>query len=245
VSYPVVRRIIAGLDRGLLALAHGGAQEFGTISNLPKPVSLNPGALNWLKALPCVMPDARPRDDDGHESSRQVADDYDFLSFDELAVATVGQRMPNADLDAMRMVILLHRVARAVVYDLESTVHRPAGWSWSAFRLMFTIWTSGPLESSRAAELSGMSRAAVSSLTKTLSAAGLLQRTPNAQDGRSYVLSLTGGGVKAVVAIFAKHNLRETEWANLISAQEREMLNAVLVKLAHRAHEQDWVSERF
>jgi len=28
VSYPVVRRIIAGLDRGLIALAHGGAQEY-------------------------------------------------------------------------------------------------------------------------------------------------------------------------------------------------------------------------
>ena len=28
VSYPVVRRIIAGLDRGLVALAHGGAQEY-------------------------------------------------------------------------------------------------------------------------------------------------------------------------------------------------------------------------
>ena len=28
VSCPVVRRIIAGLDRGLLALAHGGAQEY-------------------------------------------------------------------------------------------------------------------------------------------------------------------------------------------------------------------------
>ena len=28
VSYPVVRRIIAGVDRGLLALAHGGAREY-------------------------------------------------------------------------------------------------------------------------------------------------------------------------------------------------------------------------
>ena len=187
----------------------------------------------------------RQRDDDGPKPDRQVADDYDFLSFDELAVATVGQRVPKADLAAMRMVILLHRVARTVVYDLESTVHRPAGWSWSAFRLMFTIWTTGPLESSRAAELSGMSRAAVSSLTKTLSAAGLLERTPHVQDGRSYVLSLTGRGTEAVEATFTKHNLRETEWANLISAQEREMLNGILVKLARGAHEQDWVSERF
>lgn len=189
------------------------------------------------------MTSAEPQDD-VPQPERDVAD-YDFLSFDELAVKTVGQRLPHADLDAMRMVILLHRVARAVVYDLESTVHRPMGWSWSAFRLMFTIWISGPLESRRAAELSGMSRAAVSSLTKTLNAAGLLERTPNVQDGRSYVLSLTTPGTEAVEAAFSKHNLREAEWASLVSAQEREVLNAVLVKLAHGAHGQDWVSERF
>jgi len=171
--------------------------------------------------------------------------DYDFLSFDQLAVQAVGQRLPNADLDAMRLVMLLHRVARAVVYDLESTVHRPAGWSWSAFRLVFTIWVSGPLESGRAAELSGMSRAAVSSLTKTLSASGLLERTTNKHDGRSFVLSLTPRGMEAIETTFAKHNLREAEWANLVSPEEREVLIRVLVKLARRAHEQDWVSERF
>jgi putative transposase len=32
-SYPVVRRIIAGLDRGLLALAHGGRASIATISS--------------------------------------------------------------------------------------------------------------------------------------------------------------------------------------------------------------------
>jgi DNA-binding MarR family transcriptional regulator len=189
--------------------------------------------------------DQAAKDESEADSGLPDAADVDFLSFDQLAVQAVGQRLPNADLDAMRMVMLLHRVARAVVYDLESTVHRPAGWSWSAFRLMFTIWVSGPLESRRAAELAGMSRAAVSSLTKTLSASGLLDRTTNQHDGRSFVLSLTPRGTAAIETTFTKHNLREAEWANLVSQEEREVLNRVLVKLARGAHEQDWVSERF
>src|SRR5437660_2329039 len=31
---------------------------------------------------------------------------------------------------AMRMVLTLHRVTSALVYDLESSVHRPHGFSW-------------------------------------------------------------------------------------------------------------------
>lgn len=170
---------------------------------------------------------------------------YDFLSFDRLAVDVIAQRLPDTDTDAMRMVLLLYRVARVVVYDLESTVHRPAGWSWSAFRLLFTLWVSGPLESRRAAELTGMSRAAVSSLTKTLSTSGLLERSPNAQDGRSFLLSLTDPGLRAIEAAFVRHNQREVEWANLLTPHEHEVLNGVLVKLARRAHQQDWVNERF
>ena len=93
-----------------------------------------------------------------------------FLAFADVALRTTAERMPEVDQAAMAMVLLLHRVTNTVVYDLESTVHRPAGWSWSAFRLLFTLWVAGPQEASRAAELSGMSRAAVSSLSKTLNA---------------------------------------------------------------------------
>ena len=81
-----------------------------------------------------------------------------------VALDRAGERLPGIDRSAMAMVLLLHRVASAIVYDLESTVHRPAGWSWSAFRMLFTLWICGPQEAGRCAELAGMSRAAVSSL---------------------------------------------------------------------------------
>lgn len=38
----------------------------------------------------------------------------------------------------MRMVLLSHRATNAFVYDLDSTVDRPRGWS-AGFRLLFVL----------------------------------------------------------------------------------------------------------
>jgi DNA-binding MarR family transcriptional regulator len=131
-----------------------------------------------------------------------------------------------------------------VVYDLESRVHRPAGWTWAAFRAVFTLWISGPLEPSRLAETSGMSRQAVSSLVKTLEADGLIARSAVAHDGRSVVLSLTPTGTRKIMQVFRDHNGREADWAGTLDADERETMIRLLRKLATAA-QQDWVSHRF
>jgi DNA-binding MarR family transcriptional regulator len=168
-----------------------------------------------------------------------------FLSFADVALDRTVERLPETDRSAMAMVLLLYRVSSTVVYDLESTVHRPAGWSWSAFRLLFTLWVAGPQEASRAAELSGMSRAAVSSLSRTLSTAGLVDRGPDERDRRGVVLSLTEAGTSRLEATFRVHNRRESEWAALLTPEELEVFNTVLAKLARAARSQDWVSHRF
>jgi DNA-binding MarR family transcriptional regulator len=142
------------------------------------------------------------------------------------------------------MVLLLHRVTNAVVYDLESTVHRPAGWSWSAFRAVFTLWISGPLEPSRLAESSGMSRQAVSSLAKTLEQDGLVERRTTPRDARSVVLSLTDVGTERIERVFADHNRREGEWAGVLAPDERDTLTHLLAKLADAA-QAPWVNHRF
>jgi DNA-binding MarR family transcriptional regulator len=168
-----------------------------------------------------------------------------FLSFADVAPDRAAERLPGMDRDAMAMVLLLYRVTSTVVYDLESTVHRPAGWSWSAFRLLFTLWISGPQEASRAAELAGMSRAAVSSLSRTLTAAGLLERGPGERDRRGVVLSLSEEGTRRLEAALRDHNRREAEWAALLTPEEREVFHTVLSKLAKAARTEDWVSHRF
>src|SRR5690349_15505101 len=106
----------------------------------------------------------------------------------------------------MRVVLSLHRATNMLVYDFESTVHRPRGWSWPGFRVLFVLWLAAPLEARKTAELSGMSRAAVSALVNTLERDGLVTKERAPYDGRAILLRLTPKGHDAITDAFRSHN---------------------------------------
>lgn len=157
--------------------------------------------------------------------------ELDFFSFVDYAVTRVSGRLPAVDPAAMRLVMTLHRVTNALVYDLESTVHRPRGFSWPGFRLLFVLWLAGPAEAKRVAELSGMSRAAVSALVNTLERDGLVSRRQADHDRRAIQLSLTAAGRAAITDSFLAHNARERAWAATLTSTERATLVRLLEKL--------------
>jgi DNA-binding MarR family transcriptional regulator len=160
-----------------------------------------------------------------------------FWSFIDHAVDRAGRELPGVDPLAMRLVLTLHRAANMLVYDLESTVHRPRGWSWPGFRVLFAIWLSGPVEAKKVAELSGMSRAAVSALVTTLERDGLVGKKRAAYDGRAVQLRLTDAGLGAITSAFRAHNEREQKWAASLSEEEQHTLIDLLGKLtAHSTH---------
>jgi DNA-binding MarR family transcriptional regulator len=163
-----------------------------------------------------------------------TAQDLDFWSFVDAAVDRTHERLPETDRDATRLILTLYRVTKMVVYDLESVVHRPRGWSYPGFRLLFTLWIAGPMEAKRAAELSGMSRQAVSALINTLDRDELVSKVPDEDDRRAVRLSLTLKGEEALTEAFAAHNAREKMWAGTLSQDERETLVRLLGKLGTR-----------
>ena len=163
-----------------------------------------------------------------------TAQDLDFWSFVDAAVDRVHGRLPGIDAEATRLILTLYRVTNMVVYDMESVVHRPRGWSYPGFRLLFTLWVAGPMEAKRAAELSGMSRQAVSALVNTLNREGLVSKEPDENDRRAVRLSLTVKGEDAITEAFTAHNAREMLWADALSADERETLIRLLGKLGAR-----------
>ena len=154
-----------------------------------------------------------------------------FWSFIDYAIEQVGERLPGVDPLAMRLVLSLHRAANMVVYDMESSVHRPRGWSWPGFRVLFCVWLTSPVEAKTVAELTGMSRAAVSALVNTLEKDGLISRKRAEYDLRAVELSLTDAGVEAITSAFRAHNEREREWADSLSEQEQHTLIELLNKL--------------
>ncbi|MFK0281343.1 MarR family winged helix-turn-helix transcriptional regulator [Streptomyces sp. NPDC090499] len=164
-------------------------------------------------------------------------DQLHFWSFIDHAVTSVARELPDVDPLPMRLVLTLHRAANMLVYDLESTVHRPRGLSWPGFRVLFALWLAGPMESRKAAELTGMSRAAVSALVNTLERDGLVAKERAPYDGRAVLLGLSDQGRSVIKDAFTAHNAREQEWASALSRQDQETLIGLLEKLtAHSAH---------
>lgn len=160
-----------------------------------------------------------------------TTDDLDYLSFVDYAIAKTTAELPGVDPAAMRLGLTLHRLTSALVYDWESTVHRPRGWSWGGFRVLFVLWLAGPLEAKRVALLSGMSRAAVSALVNTLERDGLVSRGPSGHDRRSVLLALTDAGREAIISAYEAHNERERAWAGALSKPEQTILIGLLEKL--------------
>jgi DNA-binding MarR family transcriptional regulator len=103
--------------------------------------------------------------------------------------------------------------------------------------VLFAIWLSCPVEAKKVAELSGMSRAAVSALVNTLERDGLVSKERASYDVRAVQLGLTEAGLQAIITAFQAHNAREHEWAGALSEDERQTLIELLGKLtAHSAH---------
>ncbi|GAB3289225.1 MarR family winged helix-turn-helix transcriptional regulator [Parasphingorhabdus pacifica] len=169
--------------------------------------------------------------DESERGDSTVSADLDFWSFVELANRRLSTEYGFRHQLATEVLLTLNRASNIVTYDLEASVHRPRGRSWSGFRLLFVTWLAGPLEPKSAAALTGMSRAAVSNLAKTLIADGLLHRAPDEHDGRSVRLSLTGHGHREMVDVFRDHNEREHEWASVLTEAEQRVLIMLLDKL--------------
>jgi DNA-binding MarR family transcriptional regulator len=158
----------------------------------------------------------------------------DFWSFANFAVDRARAQLPETDSGAMRLVLTLHRAVGMLVYDLESSVHRPRGLSWPGFRVLFALWIVGPMEPRRVAELAGMSRAAVSALVKTLERDGFIERRHREHDRRLVELRLSAPGQAEIAQAFGAHNRRESQWADALSPDEQATLIDLLQKLMER-----------
>ncbi|MFI6310025.1 MarR family winged helix-turn-helix transcriptional regulator [Nocardia fusca] len=158
-------------------------------------------------------------------------DSIDFWSFVAHAHRRLTSEVGTTHGLATELLLTLNRAANIVTYDLEASVHRPHGLSWSAFRLLFVTWLAGPIEPMNAARLTGMSRAAVSNLCKSLERDDLLTRTPAPQDGRSIRLHLTPTGEERIADVYRAHNEREQAWADALTEAEQRILILLLDKL--------------
>jgi len=154
----------------------------------------------------------------------------DAQSFERSALAAVSEAAPTTDLDALRASFDLIRASTLLVQRLEAEVHHPAGWSMAGFRVMFCVWVAGGLEPRDIARLSGLSRAAVSSVLNTLERDGLVERSRESADRRLVTVRLTTDGERRLVAAYEQQNVVERHF---FAALGRERIDGFAGDLAN------------
>lgn len=153
--------------------------------------------------------------------------------FDNAVESVVGTQVRGADLGALKASLDLVRLATRWMHHLEHAVHRPAGWSFSGFRIMFCVWAMGELEPREIARLSGLTRATISSALNKLEDDGLLSRSRDHDDGRLVTVRLTEAGADRIAAAYAAQNCLEAEFFGQLgddAAAFRSTLAALLAQ---------------
>jgi DNA-binding MarR family transcriptional regulator len=156
----------------------------------------------------------------------------DAEAFETLMRTALTELAPSADVEATALVVNLLRATGRLQQDFETTVHRPAGLSFAAYRVMFTIKAAGRLNAQQLARLSNVSAASMSSLLNTLERYGLVVRRKGAAaDGRMVVVELTPEGESVLAALQERNHRREVEWASALTRRERQTMTRLLRKL--------------
>lgn len=153
-------------------------------------------------------------------------------SFEELARSSAASLHREVDLEVLTAALNLVRVANLLVGDLESHVHRPSGWTWAGFRVMFVVFVKQKAEPREVARLAGVSRASVSGVLNTLERDGLVVRERSSADRRIVTVRLTARGRRAAIDAFKKNHEVEKLWLASLSADETR----ALIGLLHRLH---------
>ena len=163
-----------------------------------------------------------------------MSEAMDAQSFERAALAAVSEAAPATDLDALRASFDLIRASTLLVQRLEAEVHHPAGWSMAGFRVMFCVWVAGGLEPRDIARLSGLSRAAVSSVLNTLERDGLVERSRESTDRRLVTVRLTGDGERRLVAAYEQQNVVERDFFASLGHDRVDQFAGELASLLER-----------
>lgn len=143
------------------------------------------------------------------------------------------QVRPDLDVSVMGIVGRLSRVTAIIDAGLEENFANH-GLDRASFDVLATLIRSGEPNQLTPAELKNsamITSSAVAQRVNKLEKAGLVERTPNPDDGRGTLVTLTAAGRKAAENALPDHLATENQLLKALSAKEQQQLAQLLSKL--------------
>lgn len=146
------------------------------------------------------------------------------------ALRKTRDEIPDIDESVFHVGFNLVRAASSLVQASDDKIHRPSGWSWAGFRVMYIIWISGEIKARDISRLASVTRQTISSVLATLEKDGLIERTRDGADRRLMAVRLTSTGNEGVRAAMKAQNELEASRLSSLTELERQTLGDLLEK---------------
>ncbi|MGI9613782.1 MAG: MarR family winged helix-turn-helix transcriptional regulator [Acidimicrobiales bacterium] len=164
-------------------------------------------------------------------SSDDLAPEEELEVLQRLTALLIPDETTTASREASHVVWHIIRLARHIEQRMEYSVHRPLGWSWAGFRIMVNLYALESADPSKLALILGVSRPTIANVLSTLESGGFISRTPDPENRRRTIVTLTEAGAEAVREAIPVQRQVEGEIVSSLSATERHQLVTALARL--------------
>ena len=153
------------------------------------------------------------------------------------AVARVSAIFPNAPVEDIRLVRMIHSVATELSAHLDDML-RPHGLNETDFRTLMQLFCSpdGQAHPSDLSQLATQSRTNMTRIVDSLVVRGWVSRSSSDVDRRRIVLAITDGGVALVKRLLPQFHPRLSSFLTVLSSKEKQVMTQALQKIAVSLH---------
>ncbi len=145
---------------------------------------------------------------------------------------TINQlaKMPldSLDLEAVSVVTNIYRVAQGLRNKMEREVLSKHGLSWTSFSILYDLWIWKSVETKKLAELTAVSKATISNITKTLEKKELVYRKSDSRDRRITYVSITDQGKLVMEELYPQFHRGEVDIVSSLSENEQKNVSELL-----------------
>lgn len=136
--------------------------------------------------------------------------------------------LDSLNLDAIAAVSNIYRIGQGLRNKMERQVLSKYGLSWTAFSIIYDLWIWESIETKKLAELSGVSKATISNITKTLENKELCYRKGDQRDKRITYVVLTEKGKRVMEELYPLFHIGEIEIVSSLNADDLKKISGLL-----------------
>jgi len=156
--------------------------------------------------------------------------DQPDLTKSEGAFAETLAQIP-VDTVSMGAVTNIYRAMSALRNHFERTVLASYELTWTAWVVLWQVWTWQEIEAHHVAEEAKISKGTLTGVANTLEKRGLISRRTHPDDRRRILFSLTTRGKRLMKALYPKFNAEETSAMTPLTEDEVAMLATMMRKI--------------